>query len=171
VGIRFQTAETADFPAIIALMNAAFRGAKGWSLETSYIDGQRTNESLLSEEIGNGAIYLLVKDDQVLQACVSVKALSPHKWYLGALTVSPALQKAGLGRQILEAAEAYVAQRGARTIEITVLNVREALIAWYDRRGYRRTGAKRPFPYGDARFGKPTRDDLEFFVFERNLGQ
>ena len=50
-----------------------------------------------------------------------------------------------------------------------VLNVRDALIAWYERRGYQRTGKTEPFPYGDNRFGTPLRDDLEFVILEKQL--
>ncbi len=52
---------------------------------------------------------------------------------------------------------------------MTVVNVREVLIAWYLRRGYHKTGETNPFPYGDDRFGKPLRDDLNFVVLEKNL--
>ena len=52
---------------------------------------------------------------------------------------------------------------------MSVINVREALIAWYLRRGYHKTGETRPFPYGDDRFGTPLRDDLGFVVLEKNL--
>jgi hypothetical protein len=43
------------------------------------------------------------------------------------------------------------------------------LIAWYRRRGYLATGEMAPFPYGDARFGLPVRDDLAFIVMEKRL--
>ena len=172
--VSLQLAKETDLPAIVAIMNAAFRGTegdRGWSIETDYIVGERTSESLLSEEIAEGAQYLLAKDDatSVLQGCVSLQAVSPEKWYLGSLTVSPALQKAGFGRELLRAAEEYAAIHGARTIEMTVVNLRDALISWYERRGYRRTGGTRSFPYGDNRFGTPTRSDLEFVVLERHL--
>jgi hypothetical protein len=52
---------------------------------------------------------------------------------------------------------------------MNVVNVRDALIAWYLRRGYRKTGEAEPFPYGDARFGAPLRDDLRFLVLEKDL--
>ena len=51
---------------------------------------------------------------------------------------------------------------------MTVVNVRDTLIAWYQRRGYALTGVTRPFP-SDDRFGKPLRDDLCFVVLERAL--
>lgn len=174
MSIRLEPAKGTDLPAIVAIMNAAFRGTgghQGWSVEADYISGERTNESLLSEEIAGGAQYLLAKngDSALLQGCVSLQAVSPETWYLGSLTVNPALQKTGLGRELLAAAEDYAAARGARTIAMTVVNVRDALIAWYERRGYRRTGETRPFPYDDDRYGTPTRSDLEFVVLERTL--
>jgi ribosomal protein S18 acetylase RimI-like enzyme len=171
--LSLHPATASDFPDIIALMNAAFRGTEGWSIEGEIIKGQRTNESLLSEETRNGAFYLLSRNEttSTLDGCVSLQPSSPEKWYLGSLTVTPALQNAGFGRKLLDAAENYAAARGARTIEITVVNVRESLIAWYERRGYQRTGETRPFPYGDTRYGTPTRNDLEFIVLEKHLHQ
>jgi ribosomal protein S18 acetylase RimI-like enzyme len=80
------------------------------------------------------------------------------------------LQNAGFGRELLGGAEAYAVARGARWMEMTVVQVRETLIRWYERRGYRLTGERRPFPYGDERFGVPLRDDLEFVVLEKDLG-
>jgi len=52
---------------------------------------------------------------------------------------------------------------------MTVIRQRPELIAWYERRGYRLTGERRSFPYGDERFGQPNRDDLEFVVLEKTL--
>lgn len=169
--IRLRHATAPDFPAIVTLMNTAFRGAEGWSIEGEYITGERTNISLLTEEISKGTLYLLADDsaNSTLQGCVSLQAASPEKWYLGSLTVRPDIQKSGFGRELLAAAEQYAAANGARTIEMTVVQVREALIAWYERRGYRRTPETRPFPYTDTRYGTPTRPDLFFVVLEKHL--
>lgn len=52
---------------------------------------------------------------------------------------------------------------------MTVINVRSILIAWYERRGYTRTGEIQPFPHGDDRFGTPLRDDLVFVVLAKDL--
>lgn len=52
---------------------------------------------------------------------------------------------------------------------MTVVNVRDTLIAWYVRRGYRLTGEREPFPYGDNRFGTPLRQDLHFEVLEKRF--
>jgi hypothetical protein len=50
-----------------------------------------------------------------------------------------------------------------------VLSGRDPLMAWYERRGYALTGETQPFPYGDARIGKPLRDDLYFVVMEKDI--
>jgi hypothetical protein len=52
---------------------------------------------------------------------------------------------------------------------MAVLAQRDDLIAWYERRGYRRTGERRPFPYGDERYGIPRRPDLVFDVLSKPL--
>ena len=85
------------------------------------------------------------------------------------LTARPEAQNRGLGRSILAGAERMLTERGVRTARMTVVNIRDTLIAWYARRGYRATGEILPFPYRDAPFGTPTRDDLAFVVLEKAL--
>jgi len=58
MSISLQLVEETDLPAIVAIMNAAFRGAsaeQSWSVEKGYVTGNRTDESLLREEIAGGA--------------------------------------------------------------------------------------------------------------------
>ena len=90
-------------------------------------------------------------------------------WYLGMLTVRPDLQAKGTGRTLLAAAEAAAAELGARRIRMTVVAIRDSLIAWYQRRGYALTGETRPWPYEDERYGQPRRGDLSFVVLEKAL--
>jgi ribosomal protein S18 acetylase RimI-like enzyme len=87
------------------------------------------------------------------------------------LAVRPGMQDRGLGRVLLEHAEAAGRAGGAQIARMTVVGVRVSLIAWYERRGYRRTGETQPFPYQDARFGQPARPDLDFVVLEKSLGE
>jgi ribosomal protein S18 acetylase RimI-like enzyme len=85
-------------------------------------------------------------------------------------SVRPHLQGQGVGNALLRQCEqiARIDWR-CRVIGMSVLRQREDLIPWYERRGYRRTGESKPFPYGDARFGQPKRGDLEFAVLEKAL--
>jgi ribosomal protein S18 acetylase RimI-like enzyme len=69
---------------------------------------------------------------------------------------------------MLEHAEAQGRAGGAQIARMSVVSVRESLIAWYERRGYRRTGETEPFPR-DTRFGEPQRPDLEFIMLEKDL--
>lgn len=102
-----------------------------------------------------GSVWLQAREDGV--------------WYLGLLTIRPDLQKRQLGRELLAAAEDYAKARGGHHMRMTVVNLRDTLIAWYVRRGYVLTGETQPFPYGDDRFGKPLRDDLYFVVLEKKI--
>jgi ribosomal protein S18 acetylase RimI-like enzyme len=85
-------------------------------------------------------------------------------------SVRPGRQGRGLGREILAEAERLARDDwGARTMVLTVLAQRGELIAWYERRGYRRTGESKPFPYDDVRSGIPKRPDLSFVVLAKSL--
>jgi len=131
------------------------------------------NESLLKEDLAAHAdAHLLVyrdDDDGPLLGTVWLESKEGGVWYLGLLTVRPDLQNRQLGRALLAAAEDFARNDGARRMRMTVVNVRDTLIAWYQRRGYALTGERRPFPYGDERFGRPLRDDLQFVVLEKYL--
>ena len=165
----------ADYPAIIDLANLAYRGtgpSAGWNIE-NFIEGQRLNDSLLREDLASKPdAHLLTYRKDATSPILGTVLLDPKPngtWYLGLLTIDPRLQKQHLGRTLLAAAEDFAKQRSARRIEMTVVNLRETLIAWYQRRGYTLTTETRPFPYGDERFGRPLRDDLYFVVLQKNL--
>lgn len=163
-----------DLPTVVHLVNMAYRGnssRQGWSTEADYLGGQRTDVDALREELAAkpGAMLLLWReaDGASPLGCVWLEPAESDVWYLGMLTVRPDLQDRGLGRTLLAEAEASIRGRGGRRVRITVVNVRDELIAWYRRRGYAPTGETRPFPYGDERFGIPLRDDLAFVVLEK----
>lgn len=167
-------ARPADLPAVVELVNGAYRGAgaqQGWTTEAGYIDGPRINLQLIQADLeAQPEASLLVwraGEDGPLLGCVWLQPTDEAIWYLGMLTVRPDRQAGGLGRRILTQAEAYAAQAGARRVRMTVVNIRDSLIAWYQRRGYTLTDERRPFPYQDNRFGTPRRDDLEFVVLEK----
>ncbi len=165
-----------ELPGVVALINRAYRGAgvaSHWTTEVGYITGDRTTEALLRAEVRvkPHAWQLKWQDAQggPMRGCVWLEPLGDGVWYLGSLAVDPAQQNDGLGRTMLSAAEDWAREGGAGRIRMTVVNVRDALIAWYVRRGYRETGETEPFPYDDDRFGVPLRDDLHFVVLEKNV--
>jgi ribosomal protein S18 acetylase RimI-like enzyme len=173
--MQLNPALESDYPAIIDLANLAYRGTgpgASWNIE-NFIEGKRINDSLLREELAaKPNAHLLTYRDEPDGPILGTVLLDPQQngvWYLGLFTIHPQLQKQKLGRTLLSSAEDFAKQRGARRIQMTVVNVRDVLIAWYERRGYTLTGETRPFPYGDDRFGKPTRDDLHFVVLQKDL--
>jgi ribosomal protein S18 acetylase RimI-like enzyme len=166
-------ATAADAPALVALVNSAYRGDSskaGWTTEADLLDGQRTDLEALTDTIANpdNVILLLVQDQDVI-ACVHLRHTG-DSCYLGMLTVRPTTQGSGLGRQLLETAERWAVEHwGSRSMHMTVISQRTELIAWYERHGYSRTGEQKPFPYGDERFGRPRRADLAFDVLSKPL--
>jgi ribosomal protein S18 acetylase RimI-like enzyme len=168
-------ATDADLDAIAALVNSAYRGDSsraGWTTEADYLEGQRTDAERLREQLAStpGAVMLTLRDDDgTLLGSVWLEPRGKEVWYLGMFTVRPDLQARGLGRSLLDASEQFARARGARRMRISVIQLREPLIAWYERRGFRATGESVPFPYGDPRNGIPLRDDLQLLVFEKPL--
>jgi GNAT superfamily N-acetyltransferase len=169
-------ATAADLPAIADLVNSAYRGEisrQGWTTEADYLDGQRTDAAILARDLAEtgGAVVLTLREAPGgdLLGTVWLEPAEAGVWYLGMLTVRPDIQDRQLGRTLLAGAEAHAAGLGAMRVRMTVVGVRDTLIAWYERRGYALTGERRPFPYGDERFGQPRREDLDFVVLEKAL--
>ncbi|PVM71965.1 GNAT family N-acetyltransferase [Caulobacter radicis] len=173
----FAPAAPSEHEALVALVNSAYRGQgaqAGWTTEAGYIDGQRIDLESLRADLAAApqALILTARDepDEPILGCVWLEPAEARVWYLGMLTIRPDLQDRQLGRTLLAAGETYAKQRGADRMQMTVVHIRDTLIAWYERRGYALTGETRPFPHGDDRFGKPLRDDLSFVVMEKVLG-
>jgi ribosomal protein S18 acetylase RimI-like enzyme len=175
VPLTFRFAEIADVPAIVGLIESAYRGEAsraGWTTEADLLDGQRTDaEAVLTVLRADDSVMLLADQDGQLVGCCQLQRRSGGVAYFGMFSVRPGLQGQGWGGQILARAE-QVARHdwGAATMVMTVLAPRLDLIAWYDRRGYRRTGETSPFPYGNARFGIPRGPDLSFVTLAKALG-
>lgn len=168
-----RVARPADAVRIVPLIESAYRGDSsrmGWTTEADLLDGQRTDEADVLATISNeGSRMLLAEDGEELLACCTVQDRGTHA-YFGMFAVSPKAQGGGLGKRMLAVAEQVARDElGLPTIQMTVIRQRADLIAWYVRRGYAQTGQMQPFPYGDLRFGKPRRDDLEFEVLVKDL--
>jgi ribosomal protein S18 acetylase RimI-like enzyme len=171
--LTFRDATDADVDALVMLVESAYRGdasRAGWTTEADILEGQRTDPEGVLEVIKSPDSRLLtVERDGRIVACCQLEHRGDHA-YFGMFAVTPALQGAGLGKMIITEAERQARTAwGVREMHMTVISVREDLIAWYERRGYRRTGRTSPFPYGDERFGIPLRDDLRFEVLEKSL--
>jgi ribosomal protein S18 acetylase RimI-like enzyme len=170
--LRYRQATANDIPCIVALVNAAYRGEiskLGWTTEAYILGGQRTDSREIGELINqpDSLILLCLRGDEA----IGTAHLRRHDQgaYLGMFTIKPALQGQGLGKQFLTAAEQTAQQRWqADTITMSVITLRHELIAYYERRGYRRSGRLEAFPQ-DPRFGLPKVASLQFEHLEKSL--
>lgn len=172
VGLSFRFAAPADVPAIVSVVESAYRGdasRAGWTTEADLLDGQRTDADAVSAMLAApDSVVLLAETDGLLAGCCHLERRPAADVYFGMFAIRPGSQGQGWGRQVLAEAERLAAAKWhAARVVMTVIAQRDDLIAWYERRGYRRTGESRPFPYGDERFGIPRRPDLSFVVLAK----
>lgn len=176
--LTFRPAGESDIPAIVALVESAYRGESsraGWTTEADLLDGQRTDPEGVREILtAPDSVLLTAEQLGELVACCHLERRVDGQGrpaaYFGMFAVRPTLQGGGIGRRVLAEAERRAAgQWGAGEMQLQVISARADLIAWYERRGYARTGRTSPFPYGDERFGIPRRPGLEFELLVKPL--
>lgn len=147
--LPIRTATLADVPAVHALIERAYRGdgaRAGWTHEADLLHGPRTDAASVAAIVAApDQAFLVAVDGAAIVACIEVD-LRGTAGYLGQLAVDPARQAAGFGRAMLAAGEERARRHGARVMEMTVVDRRPELIAYYQRRGYAPTGEVRPFP-------------------------
>lgn len=171
--LAFRPAASSDVDAVVQLVTAAYRGeasTAGWTTEHHLLHGQRTDAAMVAAALAapTGEVILAEATDGTLVGCIHVER-SGGAAHFGMFAVDPARQAGGTGSALLSRAEERAREWGCATMDLEVIGQRRELIAWYERRGYTRTGDTTPFPYGDERFGLPQRDDLHFVVLRREL--
>jgi ribosomal protein S18 acetylase RimI-like enzyme len=173
--VRVSSATTTDAVALADLINSAYRAqgqAAGWTHEVGLLAGSRTDTASISAVIAKGeATVLLLRrgTDAKLLGCISVEPMDATRGYISMLAIDPEQQACGHGRLLLAEAETFAYAQGAEYARMTVIQQRQTLIAWYERRGYCRTGEVIPFPYDDPSVGTPLRNDLRLVVLEKPL--
>ena len=194
--ITFRVADQNDVPAIVTLVESAYRGdasRAGWTTEADMLEGQRIDTDGVLADIQktdsliilayapttstSGALSLpkcsasISKQSAIseLLACCHLEKTGDI-CYFGMFSVKPNQQGSGIGKLMMAEAERIASNQWQCTrMQMTVIDIRDSLIDFYLRRGYRRTGIHKPFPYGDERFGIPMRDDLRFEILEKIL--
>lgn len=168
------TATPSDIPALEKLLNSAYRGEeskKGWTTEADLLEGDlRTDATTLQLLMQtSGAIFLIyINEENKIEGCVFLHK-KESKLYLGMLSVSPQIQAKGIGKNLMTAAEDYAGDQQCSSVFMKVISARIELIAWYEKKGYRKTGETEAFPTDD-RFGIPTQQ-LEFILMEKEVKQ
>ena len=156
---------------ITNLVNSAYRGEtskKGWTTEANLLEGTRITETELSETLSDANNTILVYQENNTIIGTVLLTNKTTELYLGMLTISPELQNTGLGKKLLQAAEDFALALNLPKITMTVISIREELIAWYQRNGYSDTGKREAFP---AAFDDVVlhHEALEFMIIEKIL--
>lgn len=153
------------------LINSAYRGETsklGWTTEANLLQDKRITLDELSKTINNksNSILKFTKNDAIIGCVLLVN--EGDKLYLGMLSVSPELQNSGIGKTLLKKAEEHALKLGLPKIVMTVISIREELIAWYNRHGFIDTGDREPFPLNNTT-AVISQKPLEFIVLEKIL--
>ena len=138
---HIRTADLADAPVIARLVNTAFRP------ERFFIAADRTNPEKVATLMQKGQFFLLIEgegEDEALAGCVYAE-LRGERGYFGLLAVDPDRQRSGIGVRLIAAAETYCRDAGCRFMDLTFVNLRPELAAYYMRFGYVENGTL-PFP-------------------------
>lgn len=171
---KIRLATKKDIEKIVKLVESVYRGESsksGWTTEADLVDGQRTDAKMILEmmsEVGN-EFYVIDANEFSLAASVHLKKEADHG-YIGMVSVGTEFQNQKLGKKLLQFCEEKIANWGFKKAKITVLNVREELIAWYVRFGYHRSGQGVDFPK-DPRYGIPKVQNLKLIELEKIISK
>lgn len=181
---------------VVDLVQSAYRGEAsraGWTTEADLLDGTRIDALAVRALVSAPRSVVLLAyptgayepqgrmdhpgadpadaTDELL-ACCHLKDEGGGSGYLGMLAVRPNRQGGGIGRLVMIEGERRVASDWqCRQLRMIVIRQRAELLSWYQRLGFALTGETRPFPYGNDRFGKPKRSDLEFVELVKTLAR
>lgn len=168
---RFVFASIADAPRVAALIELAYRGpeaAKGWTNEAAILSGPRSSVAEVERLIrGRESRFLMALEEDRLLGCALLQKHGEGA-YFGMFAIDPAEQQKGVGKQMmLEAENAARFLWGAKYLRLTVISLRDQLIEWYVRRGFRPTGEREPFPFGEH--AGALRTDFDLVVLQKPL--
>ncbi|MDX1490716.1 MAG: GNAT family N-acetyltransferase [Pseudohongiellaceae bacterium] len=170
--LSLRQATAKDVGPMVALINRAYRGDSsrvGWTTEADLLTGDRITQEEASALISKAdTVVLLALDGANIIGTVELQQRGEEA-YLGMLVIDPQLQARGLGKQLLAAAEQFVLVRWqSKSISLSVIGEREPLIAYYERRGYMRTGELQRLP-SQLGQSKPIVEGLSFETMRKSL--
>jgi N-acetylglutamate synthase-like GNAT family acetyltransferase len=173
--MRFRKAAAGDIAKIESLVNSAYRGEsgmRGWTTEAHLLGGVRIDRERLEKTVASSDSVILVCESESgdILACVQLTRKENGVVFLSMLTVDVDKQTGGLGKKLLAESERFSkTELLASRIEMFVIAIRIELVAWYERRGYLRTGLNHEFPKDDPRFGIPLAGNLDFISLYKQL--
>ena len=169
--LSYRISRREDAELIAELVNSGYRGEvskQGWTTEADLLDGIRTDPTEVRQLIAmsDSMIYLCTQGEVIIGS-VHLQRVN-GVGYLGLFVIQPNLQGAGIGKQFMRSAELAAKNAwGVSKMTMTVITVRPELLAFYERRGYRRTGKLIPFPADDQH--RPKVAGLQLEYLEKDL--
>jgi ribosomal protein S18 acetylase RimI-like enzyme len=152
IAASVRRAQPSDTAALTELVNRAY------SIEASFLEGDRTTADEIATLIQSDEFLVLEYADGLAAAVLfrgagqSGQPGQPGQHggtparhrsssaYFGMLSVLPELQGRGLGRRLVQVAEAMGEATGATSMTLRIINLREELSRWYKSLGYREVG-------------------------------
>jgi ribosomal protein S18 acetylase RimI-like enzyme len=139
IATSVRRAQLSDTAALTDLVNRAY------AIEVFFVEGPRTTADEIATLIGSGGFVVLdyaggIAAAVLFQGPGQRAGVPPSDAYFGMLSVQPELQGMGLGRRLVQHAEAMAEATGAASMRLRVINLREELSRWYRRLGYREVG-------------------------------
>ena len=119
-----------------------FQQPKGAAREADYYLGLLTDDNtvILAAEAGEdilGYVHAIVRDAPVFPVFV------PRRYaVVDSVVVKSAFKNQGIGRRLMDQAQAWAIAHGATSIELNVYEFNETAIAFYDGLGYRTLSRK-----------------------------
>ncbi len=165
--MNLELAQKEHISEVRKLINLAYRGEQGWTNERNFISGDRTSDTDIERAISKKDSHFLIYEAEgciIASVCVEIKG---YEAIISLLAVHPDYQAQGLGTKILLFAENHsAAVHGSTLYTMTVLSIRHELIAFYERRGYKRNGSIKDFPL-HQNVGIPKVSNLKFVCLEK----
>jgi predicted N-acetyltransferase YhbS len=155
MALQVRDATSEDVPALVDLINAAYR------VEVFFKGGDRIAAAEVIDKLRSGR-FLVLDDDGRLAGSVYVE-VNGDRGYFGLLSIEPSRQKQGLGARLIGIAEEACRDAGCVAMDILVVDLRTELPPYYRRFGYVAVGT-RPFPEDE-----PTLLPCHFIVMGKQL--
>ena len=115
--LQFRAATTSDVPAIVALVESAYRGEAsraGWTTEADILDGQRIDPEGVAEVIARPDSRVLLAERDGDAAGLRAHRETRRRTAISACSRwSPGLQNGGIGKRVLAEAERHARDDGA----------------------------------------------------------
>jgi ribosomal protein S18 acetylase RimI-like enzyme len=165
IATSVRRAQPSDADALSDLVNRAY------AIEAPFLEGNRTTSAEIAELIKAGGFLVLEHSDGIGAAVWfeppgKRAGLPARTAYFGLLSVRPELQGMGLGRRLVQVAEAMAEANGASEIQIRVINLREELSRWYKSLGYCEIGTA---PYATPHASRVPKRALHFIEMAKAL--